>query len=125
MKLRQKDAASGFTLIEVIITIVIVAVVGAMLVTYFGTSITQSSLPIFRLNAAAKLNDVLEKISAQYGRYAQWRPNTTYFAGAVVIPSPTKRTGLVYTTVSGGTSGASENPVTWPLTMVTLSPTAP
>jgi prepilin-type N-terminal cleavage/methylation domain-containing protein len=117
MKPRQKNAASGFTLIEVIITIVIVAVVGAMMVTYFGTSITQSSLPSFRLNAAAKLNDVLEQISARYSRYPQWSPNTTYAAGAVIIPSPTKRTGLLYTTTGGGTSGSSENSITWPLTM--------
>jgi prepilin-type N-terminal cleavage/methylation domain-containing protein len=113
---RQKHAASGFTLIEVIVTIVIVAVVGAMLTAYFSSSITQSSIPIFRLNAAARLNDVLEKISVRYTQQAHWRPNTTYAAGAVVLPTPTKRTGLLYRTVSGGTSGSSENPISWPLT---------
>lgn len=66
MKKRINTAISGFSLIEVIITIVVVAIVGTMLFTYFGTSITRSSDPIFRLNAATRLNAVLERISADY-----------------------------------------------------------
>jgi prepilin-type N-terminal cleavage/methylation domain-containing protein len=111
MKSRKNDSESGFTLIEVIITLVVVAIVAAMMTAYFGSSITQSSLPIFRLNATASLNEILEKISAQYGQYPHWRPNTAYAAGTNKI-LPTKRTGLLYTPSSGGTSGASE-PTDW------------
>jgi prepilin-type N-terminal cleavage/methylation domain-containing protein len=111
MKPRENDSESGFTLIEVIITIVIVAVVAAMMTTYFGTSITQSSIPIFRLNAAASLNEILEKISAQYGQYPRWKPNTTYAAGAIIVPTTLNRNGLKYIT-GGGTSGSLEP--TWP-----------
>jgi prepilin-type N-terminal cleavage/methylation domain-containing protein len=111
MKPRKKnDTESGFTLIEVIITLVVIAIVAAMMTAYFGTGITRSSLPIFRLSDAAKLNEILEKISAQYGQYPHWRPNTAYAAGTTILP--TKRTGLLYTTGSGGTSGATE-PVDW------------
>jgi len=113
MKPRENDSESGFTLIEVIITIVIVAVVAAMMTTYFGTSITQSSIPIFRLNAAASLNEILEKISAQYGQYPRWKPNTTYAAGTIIVPTTLNRNGLKYIT-GGGTSGSTEP--TWPAT---------
>jgi prepilin-type N-terminal cleavage/methylation domain-containing protein len=112
MKSRKNDSESGFTLIEVIITLVVIAIVAAMMTAYFGTGITQSSLPIFRLSDAAKLNGILEKISAQYGQYPHWRPNTAYAAGAATKILPTKRTGLLYTTNSGGTSGATE-PTGW------------
>jgi prepilin-type N-terminal cleavage/methylation domain-containing protein len=116
MKPRQKNAASGFTLIEVIITLVVVAVVAAMMTAYFGTSITQSSLPISRLNATASLNEILEKISAQYGQYSHWRPDTPYAAGSIILPTTSKRNGLKYNT-GGGTSCIS--PCTepnWPAT---------
>jgi prepilin-type N-terminal cleavage/methylation domain-containing protein len=109
MKLRNNDSASaGFTLIEVIVTLVVVAIVAAMMASYYGTSITQSSLPIFRLKAAARLNDVLEKITGQYSQYPYWQKSTTYAAGAVIVPTTPNRTGLLYTTTSGGTSGTTE-----------------
>ena len=44
----------GFTLIEVIISLVVVAIVASMMAVYFGTSYTQSSVPISRLMAAEK-----------------------------------------------------------------------
>ena len=116
MKPRENDSESGFTLIEVIITIVIVAVVAAMMTSYFGTSITQSSIPIFRLNAVASLNEILEKISAQYGQYPRWKPNTTYAAGTIIVPTTLNRNGFKYIT-GGGTSCSSPSPCpepTWP-----------
>jgi prepilin-type N-terminal cleavage/methylation domain-containing protein len=115
MKPRKNDSEPGFTLIEVIITLVIVAVVAAMMTAYFGTGITQSSIPIFRLGAAGKLNEVMEKITAQYSQYPQWQKNTQYAAGTIILPTTPKRTGLLYTTTSGGTSGATE-PTSWPRT---------
>ena len=108
MKIRKNNLKSGFTLIEVIITLVVVAIAAAMIATYFGTSYTQSSVPISRLMAAGKLNQVMEKISAQYTQYPHWRPNTTYQAGAIVLPTTPYRTGMLYQTTSGGKSAATE-----------------
>jgi prepilin-type N-terminal cleavage/methylation domain-containing protein len=103
MKTRKNDSASGFTLIEVIITIVVVAIVAAMMAAYFGTSITQSSLPIFRLNAAAKLNAILEKITADYNNNPPtWSPSTLYPASTssvpptILLPTAANRKGLQY-----------------------------
>ena len=122
MKLLKNNQKSGFTLIEVIITLVIVAVVAAMMTAYFGTGITQSSIPIFRLKGAAKLNDVLEKITAFYSQYPQWQKSTSYAANAVIIPTTPKRTGLRYTTSGGGTSGTVEPD--W-MTAITMGSTVP
>jgi prepilin-type N-terminal cleavage/methylation domain-containing protein len=108
MKSRKKDSAYGFTLIEVIITLVIIAVVAAMMTAYFGTGITQSSLPIFRLKASARLNDVMEKISIQYGQYPQWQKYTTYALNTIIVPTPANRTGLLYKATTAGTSAATE-----------------
>ena len=56
----------GFTLLEIILTIVIAAILGAMMFQYFGTSFTQSSVPIFRLEEAFDLKQVMENITADY-----------------------------------------------------------
>jgi prepilin-type N-terminal cleavage/methylation domain-containing protein len=107
MKLRKNDSESGFTLIEVIITLVVVAIVAAMMTSYFVTSITQSSIPISRLQTASKLQQIMELITAQY-QVPQWTAVTPYSAGATVLPTTLRRTGLQYKTSSGGTSGTVE-----------------
>jgi prepilin-type N-terminal cleavage/methylation domain-containing protein len=122
MKMRKSNLESGFTLIEVIITIVLVAVVGAMLATYFGTSITQSSLPIFRLKASGKLNQIMEKITADYNSEpGTWNPGATYAATnsnlgvslpTVILPTEANRNSYRYICTTGGTSGTTEP--AWP-----------
>jgi len=108
MVIRKNHTESGFTLLEVIVTIVVVAVIAAMMVAYFGTAYTQSSNQFSKLNTMSGLSGVMEKISAQYTQYPHWRPNTTYPAGAIVLPTTSNRTGMLYQTTSGGTSGATE-----------------
>lgn len=66
MKTIAKLKSAGFTLVEVIITIVIAAIVGAMLVTVLGTSMTKSSEPIFRLKTSFALQQVMENFMTTY-----------------------------------------------------------
>ena len=61
-----ENKQSGFTLIEIILTLVIAAVVGAGLVQYLGSSLTKSSVPIQRLRQAYDLQQVMENITADY-----------------------------------------------------------
>lgn len=61
-----KHRQNGFTLIEVIMVILVAAVLGSMMVSYFGTSLTQSSIPIHRLQDALDLQQVMENITADY-----------------------------------------------------------
>jgi prepilin-type N-terminal cleavage/methylation domain-containing protein len=103
----------GFTLIETIVALVAVAVVAAMMATYFGTSISQSSTPISRLQASGKLNRIMEKITAAY-TYPHWSAATVYGPNTIIIPTMSRANGLKYATASGGTSSSAE-PV-WPLT---------
>ena len=62
----SENKQGGFTLIEIILTLVIAAVVGAGLVQYMGSSFTKSSVPIQRLRQTLELQQVMENITADY-----------------------------------------------------------
>ena len=124
MKTRKNHSESGFTLLEIIITFVVLAIVGGMMAAYFGKSITQSSIPIFRLNAAARLNEIMEKITAEYEQIPRWSPAKPYITSpiaSIVIPSASRRQepyGYQYICTIAGTSGATvddEAPLGWPV----------
>ena len=113
MKTGKNIFEYGFTLIEVIITLVVVAVVAAMIAIYFGTSYTQSSVPISRLMAAGNLNQIMEKITGDYNNApTTWSPGTAYTSGTapptVVLPTEANRNGYQYICSVAGTSGATE-----------------
>ncbi len=57
---------SGFTFIEIIITLVIAAVVGTGLAQYLGTAFTTSAIPIQHLRQAFELQLVMENITDDY-----------------------------------------------------------
>jgi prepilin-type N-terminal cleavage/methylation domain-containing protein len=118
MKPQKNASESGFTLIEVIITIVLVAIVAAMMTAYFGKGITQSSLPIFGVKDAGKLNEIMEKISAEYSQHPQWQKSKDYAAETIIVPTPTQITGLLYK-ASKGLSGTTEP--TWPIPGTTVT----
>src|SRR5271169_6811667 len=122
MKTEKNIFDYGFTLIEVIITLVVIAVVAAMIAVYFGTSYTQSSVPISRLMAADNLNQIMEKITGDYNNApTTWSPGTAYTLSSstdpptVVLPTEANRNGYQYICTGAGTSGTTE-PV-WPTTV--------
>jgi hypothetical protein len=83
-----------------------------MMTAYFGTSITQSSIPLFRLSATGKINRIIEKISAEYDQIPRWSPATSYSTSpaSIVIPSPSRRQepyGYQYRCTVAGTSAAT------------------
>lgn len=61
-----KDKKYGFTLIEVIIAIIVMAILGTVAVSYLGTSLTNSSLPITNIKQSCALQTVMENITADY-----------------------------------------------------------
>jgi prepilin-type N-terminal cleavage/methylation domain-containing protein len=113
MKTRKKISRSGFTLIEIILAILVIAFFASMMVSYFGIAISQSSTPIVRLNKAQSLNQILEKITAQNNQLNHWRPGTTYAANTIILPTTPIRNGYQYTCTAGGTSGTREPG--WPI----------
>lgn len=71
----NRNRRKGFTLIEVIVAIVIVAILTTMLYSYFGSSITQSGIPIVRLGTTLQLQTVMENITADYKNH--YNPSTS------------------------------------------------
>ena len=56
----------GFTLIEVIVTIVVASILGVMFLQYMGTSMTGSVEPVIRVQSAFTIKQVMEKMTADY-----------------------------------------------------------
>lgn len=69
MKNLRKLKAAGFTLVEVIITIIVIAIVGAMIVSTLGLSMSHSSDPIFRMQTSFSLQQVMENFITVYEKY--------------------------------------------------------
>lgn len=119
MKTHAENHQAGFTLIEYIVTLVIAAIVASMVYTFFGNTLTQSSVPIARLQQTSNLHQVMENIVADYNRLNdinlryKWLASMSYARDSVVVPTTTN--GHYYKCTTAGTSGATE-PTTWPTT---------
>jgi prepilin-type N-terminal cleavage/methylation domain-containing protein len=106
MNFRSDHNSRGFTLIEIIVTLVIIAVMGTMTYTYFGQAFLQSVNPILRLQKSVDLHKTMANITADYNVYPKWRSGAVYTPGSKVIPSnPNRR---YYTCTTGGTSSSTE-----------------
>jgi prepilin-type N-terminal cleavage/methylation domain-containing protein len=114
---RPRHRRSGFTLLEIIITMVIISVLGTMVYTFFLKAFSESVTPITRLRASTDLRRVMANIRADYNRYPKWRSGTAYtysvFAATYVIP--TNFNGHYYRLTNSGTSGAASAEPLWPL----------
>ncbi len=65
----MKLKSNGFTLVEIIITLVVAAIVGTMMFTTLGTSLTKSSDPIHRMKKTFELQQVMENFITAYEKY--------------------------------------------------------
>lgn len=79
----------GFTLLEVIITLVVFAILGAMLFTFVSTSTTRSHEPVFMAQDLATVQGDLEDAVAKYQRYLDgeddWSTFTTGLTGCADV----------------------------------------
>ena len=64
--LKILKAECGFTLLEIIISFIIAALLGSMLVEYMGTSLTRGGESVVMVQDEFLLNGVVEKITADY-----------------------------------------------------------
>ncbi|HVO65498.1 MAG TPA: prepilin-type N-terminal cleavage/methylation domain-containing protein [Syntrophales bacterium] len=112
MKCRSGLLQSGFTLIEIVVTVVIVAIFGSMILTFLSDSLIHSSDPVKSIRAASDLHMVMANITADYNRYPKWRTGTAYGVGNCVVP--TIRNGHYYKCSTAGTSSNVNEP-DWPL----------
>jgi prepilin-type N-terminal cleavage/methylation domain-containing protein len=107
----KKMRERGFTLLESIITLVIVAITATMIFTYSTSkSFTDSATPIEWVKSANNIHQIMERITADYQGYPRWKPNTSYTTGS--RSTPIKRNGYFYQPIANCTSGATE-PSAW------------
>jgi len=99
---------SGFTLIEIIATVVIISVFSAMMLTLFSDSLIKSSDSLKRILKSSDLSNVMAKITADYTPYPKWKASTVYSASPANKVLPTGMNGRFYICTNGGTSGTSE-----------------
>jgi len=62
-KLSEK---SGFTLIEIIVTLTVTAILSVMLVQFMGTSLSRSAEPILSMQEGMALRSIFESMNADY-----------------------------------------------------------
>lgn len=115
-----KNHHDGFTLIEVIVTLIVLAVAIGMMATYFGTAISHSADPVGRLISTTGPNSahqIMEKIALQYSRIPHWNPGTAYAVNDIVIPTTPNSNGFQYICTAAGTSNATIPAVepSWPI----------
>jgi prepilin-type N-terminal cleavage/methylation domain-containing protein len=61
-----KKHSGGFTLIEVIVSLVVASILGAMLVTFLGTGMMKSAQPVLVAQNGAYLNRIMDNMTADY-----------------------------------------------------------
>lgn len=117
---RSERPQRGFTLLEIIITLVIVSLFSVMLFTYSGSkSFIGSVTPLQRIQTASTIHQIMEMITADYQGYPRWKPGVAYATGSRI--TPIKRNGYFYQPVANCTSGAAE-PSLWNTANGSLSP---
>ncbi len=110
----RKMQERGFTLIEIIVTLVIAAILASLYFTYSTSkSFTGSVTPVQSVQYASNIHQIMERITADYEGYPRWKPNTPYTTASRVVPL--KRNGYFYQPTAACTSGAAE-PSTWSTT---------
>lgn len=57
---------NGFTLLEIIVTLILVAITGAVMLPVLRTNLTQSPLPVKRLDSQYRLAQEMERLTARY-----------------------------------------------------------
>ena len=58
----------GFSLLEIIVTLTVASVLGAILVQFMGTNLTGSVQPLIRVQDAFRLSQVMETMVADYNQ---------------------------------------------------------
>jgi len=74
-KPRTGRGQSGFTLLEVIVTIVIAAIMGVFFAQFVGTSVIHSADPVLRVQNLSGATHIMEYMTADYKRLAATQSN--------------------------------------------------
>ncbi len=72
---RGEGRQRGFTLIEVIVTIVVASIMGVLLVQFMGTSMLRSGEPVVRVQDVSTLRNILDNMTSDYKYLAATQAN--------------------------------------------------
>jgi prepilin-type N-terminal cleavage/methylation domain-containing protein len=75
VKINKIKNSRGFTLIEVIISLIIAGILAAMLVTFMGTGVMKSVNPVILAQDGAYLNSIMENMGVDYKRQMYTSPS--------------------------------------------------
>lgn len=103
---RHTPKQSGFTLVEVIAAIVVVAVFSAIMLVLLSDSFIKSMDSVRRFSKSSAISEVMANIMMDYEPYPKWKASTIYSATNKVFP--TGMNGLFYICTFSGTSDTSE-----------------
>ncbi|MGA2330895.1 MAG: hypothetical protein ABSG75_03970 [Syntrophales bacterium] len=112
--MKSRKGTEGFTIIEAIVVLVVVAIFGTFFYTFFMDKVfLQSNVPRQNLVRAKDLDQVMENIRADYNYkpYPVWKPSHNYIVGDTVIPtalSPQGQRFWYQCTQADEISGSSE-----------------
>ncbi|MBA3037350.1 MAG: type II secretion system protein [Desulfobacterium sp.] len=106
MIFNKSNARSGFTLVEIIVTVVMVAIFSTLMLTLFSDSFIKSSDPAKRLLKSSDLSRVMANITVDYNQHPKWKALTDYATGNKILP--VEMNGRFYICTSGGKSDTSE-----------------
>jgi prepilin-type N-terminal cleavage/methylation domain-containing protein len=67
---RPTSLSSGFTLVEVIITLLVAVILGSIMMQYLGSAVTRSSTPMKRLAAETALRTTVDNIIGAFRQAA-------------------------------------------------------
>jgi prepilin-type N-terminal cleavage/methylation domain-containing protein len=108
MTVGSRDHRNGFTLIEIIVTMVAVSFFLVIMLTLFSDSLIQSSTPLRWLLRSSNLNNVMANITADYAPYPKWKASTSYATATGDKILPVGMNGRFYVCTATGNSGTSE-----------------
>ncbi len=72
---RPNRRQAGFTLLEVIVTIVIAAIIGVFFAQFVYTGVIHSADPVRRVQNSSRASDIMEKMTAHYKNLAATQSN--------------------------------------------------
>ncbi|MGE0083844.1 MAG: type II secretion system protein J [Desulfococcaceae bacterium] len=116
MKSLIRNADAGFTLLEIILTIIVSSILGTILYSWFNAMLQGNDSPA-KLQRIYDLQTVMEKITAHYDEITgkntaeKWQPGKKYVPGEKTV-SRSEPYGHLYVCTAEGISGTTE-PV-WP-----------
>ena len=98
---------NGFTLIEVIATLIIGAIFFAMVFSFFSAPIIKANNPSQNLQNISSLDSVMADITNVYNKFKIWGDNKVYYSkGDIVVP--TVSNDCYYECKTAGSRGTSE-----------------